>query len=83
MTYIFIGMHLNISKFQNFDPLMNWIVSILKDIFGFRLLAIFLNLYKLFSNIIGWIATKVIIHKLCGGLSLVEQDTIKYLSWPI
>ena len=28
MTYIFIGMHANISKFQNFDPfLVNWIVS--------------------------------------------------------
>ena len=24
---------------------------------------------------------KVIIHKSCGGVSLVEQDTIEYLSW--
>ena len=27
--------------------------------------------------------TKVIIHKSCGGVSLVEQDTIEYVSWSI
>ena len=28
-------------------------------------------------------ATKVIMHKSHGGVSLVEQDIIEYISWPI
>ena len=30
-----------------------------------------------------WSTCKVIIHKLRYGVSLVEQDTIEYVSWPI
>ena len=29
------------------------------------------------------LTTKVIIHKSRSGVSLVEQDTIEYVSWPI
>ena len=37
--------------------------------------------YWLLNQIeIAQFSTKVIIHKLCGGVFLVEQDTIEYVS---
>ena len=37
----------------------------------------------LFYYLPQWSPGKVIIHKSLSGVSLVEQDTIEYVSWPI
>ena len=45
--------------------------------------ALLANLDHIVKCLLNLGTVKVIIHKSRGGLYLIEQDTIEYVSWPI